>query len=85
MTFLVWKLNYMKIYLFMNAKTSYVFLYIPGTTIMHIPREDGDQWAFKEDGPEGYIGLSHDANNVIFTFLKSPDLEEINNGTSEAN
>ncbi|XP_046353955.2 protocadherin-15-like [Haliotis rufescens] len=54
----------------------------PGTMIMQIIREDGEKWAFREDGPEGYIGLSTDPRTVIFTFLKSPDLEEINNGTS---
>ena len=48
---------------------------------MRLPRESGEQWSFREDGPQGYIELKAHQHSVVFYFAKTPDLEELGTKT----
>ncbi|XP_025116115.1 protocadherin Fat 1-like [Pomacea canaliculata] len=54
----------------------------PGTVIMKIPRVSGEQWAFREDGPRGFIELRASQHQVVFYFAREPDLEYLNELTT---
>ena len=48
---------------------------------MRLPRQSGEHWSFREDGPQGYIELKAHQHSVVLYFAKTPDLEELSTKT----
>ncbi|GFR89945.1 protocadherin-15 [Elysia marginata] len=58
-----------------------LFVSVTGSTVLELPTAHGESWTLSECDVPGYLnleGAGGDADHVNITFIRSPDIEELN-------